>query len=343
MSRARAAWTLSFLREGEGVALLLAGPPLLVSVLAQGLFELTGFDIVGLGEAVAAQLGAPGSRALPAALAESETRVLWSLTLLLNLGSAITLTAVAVMILCRSVSERGLRLFVPTTVVLIVLGLASFVYAAQAQTPISGLFTFTYGSLEATGLFGGFFLGAVKFFVVLLNVLSIVAPVSALMAACSTLAPPRDGGPGDVAFLGGQARFLKTLVVLGSVYMVAGVLHLGVWLSWPATFVGDAELAGQIRSYARSMSIYWGGAFTVLIAAFYVPALVVLRRRAEAAIARLPDSTGGLTPEKFLADHGLSLAVSQQLPQIVAVLAPLLAGPLGSAVADFSKIAGLGG
>ena len=327
---------LGILRQGEDDALLLAVPPLLVAFLSQVLFEVTGYDIVPLGHELAEGLRGVTMPDLPAQLSEHETRVLWTLAVFLNLASAVALTAVAVLILQRSVSLRGLRLFVPVGLLLVVGGLASLLYYAYAETPISGLYSFTYDSLEASGLFGAGFLFAVKFLVVLLNMLTIVAPMTAMMAACSTLAPPRDGGPGDVAFLGGQVRFLKALVVLGSVYMVAGVLHLGVWLSWPAILVQGPDLAGQVQSFAKAMSIYWGGTSTVLIASFYVPALIVLRRRAEAALERSEALRGTLTPEQFLESHGLSLSMTKQLPQIAAVLAPLFAGPIGSAVAELS-------
>lgn len=324
------------LRRGEGDALLLAVPPLMVAVVSQGLFQFTGYDIVELGRDVAETLRGVSMPNLEARLSEHETRILWTLAVFLNLVAAVALTTIAILILHRSVSLRGLRLFVPTGLVLVLGGLGSLMVHAYTDTPISGLYSFTYNSLEASGIFGGEFLVTVRFLVILLNVLTIVAPMTALMAACSTLAPPRDGGPGDVAFLGGQVRFLKALAVLGSVYMVAGVLHLGVWMSWPAILVSGEGMAVQVQSFAKSMSIYWGGSFTVLIASFYVPALIVLRRRAEAALARSPDLKGEMTPERFLEAHGLSLTLSKQLPQIAAVLAPLLAGPIGSAIAELS-------
>jgi hypothetical protein len=271
-------------------------------------------------------------------LALADDRVLWTLAVFLHLAAGLGLTTVAWIILCRSVSLRGLRYFVPIAVVLILGGVAGFALAAAARTPISGLFSFTHGSLAALpGLPGGF-LAAARAEVVLLNVLSVVAPVSGLMAACSTLAPPRNGVAPDLNFLASQVKSLKALVVIGSIYMVTGVLHLGVWLRWPATLVDSAALATQIHDHAMAMSLYWGGAFSVLIAAFYVPAMVALNKRAGLVIAAtMEDSTGGLTPKKFLEDHGLSLNVSKQLPQIIAVLAPLLAGPIGAAVVDLAK------
>lgn len=328
-----------FFRLGEGEALLLALPPLLVAVLAQVLFELNAFDLVALGQELAGRLQALTAVDLERKLALADDRAHWSLAVFLHLTSGLALTAVAVIILCRSVSLRGFRLFVPATLVLILAGSLSLGVAALAQTPLSGLFSFTYGSLGALpGLPEGFLI-AVKIQVGLLNLLSVVAPITALMAACSTLAPPRAGVASDLAFLGGQVKSLKALVVLGSVYMVTGVVHLGVWLRWPAMLVGSEDMTALISDHAMAMSVYWGGAFTVLIAAFYAPAMVALNKRAEAVIAAMAkDSTGGLTPKKFLEEHGLSLQISKQLPQIAAVLAPLLAGPIGAAVVDLSKV-----
>ncbi|MGF1608866.1 MAG: hypothetical protein ACFCUQ_05690 [Kiloniellales bacterium] len=328
-----------YLREGEGVALLLAVPPLTVAVLAQLLFEISAYDLVALGEEVASHLKTMEAPDLAGRLALADGRVLWTLAVFLHLTAGLGLTGLAVTILCRSISLRGLRYFVPIGVVLIVGGVAGFALAAALKSPISGLFSFTYDSLMAMPGVPASFLVAARIEVVLLNVLSIVAPVSGLMAACSTLAPPRNGVRADLSFLASQVKSLKALVVIGSIYMVTGVLHLGVWLRWPGTLVDGDALASQIHDHAMAMSLYWGGAFSVLIAAFYAPAMVALNRRAGAIIAAtMKDSTGGLTPRQFLEDHGLSLNVSKQLPQIVAVLAPLLAGPIGAAVVDLARV-----
>lgn len=328
-----------YLREGEGIALLLAVPPLAVAVLAQLLFELSAYDLVALGEEVAGHLKTMAPPDLVGRLALADDRVLWTLAVFLHLSAGLGLTGIAVIVLGRSISLRGLRYFVPIGAVLILGGVAGFIVAATTKSPISGLFSFTYGSLSAMpGLPAGF-LAAARVEVMLLNLLSVVAPVSGLMAACSTAAPPRNGVAPDLNFLGGQVKSLKALVVIGSLYMVTGVLHLGVWLRWPATLVDSEALAIQIHDHAMAMSLYWGGAFSVLIAAFYAPAMVVLNRRAGVVIAAtMKDSTGGLTPRQFLEDHGLSLNVSKQLPQIIAVLAPLLAGPIGTAVIDLAGV-----
>ena len=324
-----------FLGPGEGLALLLAVPPLAVVVTSQVLFEVAGFDLLPLGQEVQEFVRRTGPVPLDMRLGDMETRLFWALSAFAAMAAALALTIVALAILVRSVTTRGLRLFVPIGFALIVLGLLSFYYAIVAETPIAGMFRFTYESLEAASLDPGF-LFVVRWLVIFLTLLSVVAPLSAMMAACSTLAPPRDGGPGDVAFLAGQVRFLKALVVLGSAYLVAGVLNMGVWLAWPAKLIGSEAHAAQVESLAGTISIYWGGCFTVLIAAFYAPAMILLRDRAEAVIARSPASTGGMTAEKFLEDHGISLSLGKQLPQIGAVLAPLLAGPIGSAITSLA-------
>lgn len=332
-----------YLREGEREALLIALPPVLVAALSQMLFDLNAGDLMPLVDAVriaVASLEAPDLRTL---LKASEARSIWNLALLLNLCASAVLVAVACVILWRSVSIRGLRLFLPAAILLSALGLGWLAYAAESGRPIGGIFALTYDSLMASPLYDPSFVSGVYFQVNLLNVFSIVSPVMALMAACSTLAPPKEGGSGDITFLAGQVRFLRALLLLGSCYMVAGVLHMAVWLGWPASLVTDPALAQVLIDQSMAITLFWGGGGTVLIASFYAPALIVLSKRAELAIARDQTGTGGKTPQAFLEEHGLSLSIRKQLPEILVVLAPLLAGPVGSGLADLAGVLPTGG
>lgn len=325
-------------REGEREALLLAQPPLLVAMLSQLLFDLNAGDILRISESVVAAVAAVDGTDLITRLRASEARSMWNLALMLNLSAAVVLTTVACVTLWRSVSMRGLRLFVPTGVCLVVLGLGWLAYASQAGRPIGGIFAITYESLMASPLYDPNFASGVYLQVNVLNIFSIVAPVAALMAACSTLAPPKDGGSGDLAFLGGQARSLRTLMILGSCYMVAGVLHMAVWLGWPASLVMEPGLSKVLLDQAMAITLFWGGGSTVLIAAFYAPALIVLSKRAELVLARNPEGAGGKSPKTFLEEHGLSLSFGKQLPEFMVVIAPLLAGPVGSGLADLAGV-----
>ena len=229
-------------------------------------------------------------------------------------------------------------MLVPLGVCLVVLGLGWLAYAAQTGRPIGGIFVSTYASLMASPLYDPSFASSVHLQVNLLNVFSILTPVAALMAACSTVAPPKEGGIGDMAFLGSQVRYLRALMILGSCYMVSGVLHMAIWLGWPASLVMDAKLADVLLRQAMAITLFWGGGATVLIAAFYAPALIVLSKRAKMVLECSGDGMSTKDAATFLEEHGLSLSFSKQLPEFMVVIAPLLAGPMGSGLASLAGV-----
>jgi hypothetical protein len=82
------------------------------------------------------------------------------------------------------------------------------------------------------------------------------------------------------------------------------------------------------------VTLFWGTTFTLMIASFYLPVAVRLGELAEAVM----DDAGIAVADrpKWLADRGLSFRASEQLPQIAAIAAPLLAGPLSATIGAFA-------
>ncbi len=82
-----------------------------------------------------------------------------------------------------------------------------------------------------------------------------------------------------------------------------------------------------------SVSLFWGVTLTCVIVVTYLPAASVLRARAICALER----KGGIADTgKWLSDNGLEISPAKQLPQIAAMLAPLIAGPISSLLGTFS-------
>ena len=77
----------------------------------------------------------------------------------------------------------------------------------------------------------------------IVNVQALIVPVVALLAACSTLAPPISGQPPDPKFYASQMKRLKEELTAASAILVSGILHMGAWLRWTASPVADK--AGQ--------------------------------------------------------------------------------------------------
>lgn len=69
-----------------------------------------------------------------------------------------------------------------------------------------------------------------------------------------------------------------------------------------------------------------GGFYTLVLVAVYLPAAVVLQRRARVLDALPVDEA---EKEKQLQQYGLSFSFTESLPRILAILGPTLVGPVG--------------
>jgi hypothetical protein len=140
----------------------------------------------------------------------------------------------------------------------------------------------------------------------------------------------------DLKRLETQMRKFKIIISSGSILMVAGILHMITWLRWPAALVADEWISLNVVSFSESLGLYWGATFSLMIAVFYLPAAVNIQQRCELIIAEQPELLCGMEPQDWLKKHGLLVSPLQQIPQIAVILAPLLAGPIGSVMTDLS-------
>ena len=151
----------------------------------------------------------------------------------------------------------------------------------------------------------------------------------------------RERKKAEVDLIANQMRQLKMFIGIVSTLLVSGVLHMIVWLHWPTFLIVDNQLAQQVEEFSEAMSLFWGAAFSLLIAAFYIPAAWSLSKRAKMVIAeQIGDDME--VQDCLLQKHRISLAPLQQVPQMIAMLAPLLAGPVGSTFEKLTKPLGGG-
>lgn len=81
---------------------------------------------------------------------------------------------------------------------------------------------------------------------------------------------------------------------------------------------------------ALAITLFWGVTFTLMLVATYLPAAILLARRAQALLQERPDTPTVLDRDQWLKDHGLFLSLQDHFPQFGLMLAPLLASPLSS-------------
>lgn len=152
------------------------------------------------------------------------------------------------------------------------------------------------------------------------DALSLTAVFSLCCAVCALLWNPEP----DKRQLRRHLKLLRYVLFTSAVMLVIGVLRLSTTLNWGASFIpSDSEVREFIDPLVSGTVSSLGTFYTLLIAGMDVPAIVLLRARAN----ELAEDNRPEAPDTWLSENGLTLSVSVWLPRIVAILAPLMAGP----------------
>ena len=194
------------------------------------------------------------------------------------------------------------------------------------------VFSFSYDNLRQAGpqRISPDLLRYAMIVVSIVNVQAMVVPVVALLAACSTLAPPITGARPTPDFYAMQMKRLKEVLGASSAMLVAGVLHMGAWLRWPAALIADKAAHEAVLGAALAITLFWGVTFTLMLVSTYLPAALILAKRAQALLQEGSSQQSIPEPEEWLKNHGLFLSLQDHFPQFGLMLAPLLASPLSS-------------
>ncbi|MGH8578805.1 MAG: hypothetical protein ACREVK_01325 [Gammaproteobacteria bacterium] len=303
--------------------LLLVIPPLIVIQLSLLLFERSIDPGIPLTDYLRQQASASPMLEPSQIFTEARARYTWFALALLDIIVPTIAAAVSITIILRSATRAQIHVM---SLLGLLLAAGSCAYAFIGSNGLKQMvYGYTFDTLSASGRFSEAFLADVFRIIVVINVIAAIVPVIMLLGACSTLAPrpTQAGDPNDWA---GRMRQLKEIINASSAYLVFGILHMGAWLQWPAALVSDEILSKVLTELARSITIYWGVSFTLIIITIYTPAAFFLHLRAK----RLLIDQAIADPEKWLSAHELSITLGKQLPQLVIMLGPFFAGPLSS-------------
>jgi hypothetical protein len=309
-----------------------AVPPLAVLFVANLFFELAGGGYARVGAQVLATTAAKGDTARDAVGAAAA--ISWATLALVYLCVSAGATVGAWRIINERVQGRARRPFTLFTIGATVLGLMNLVAVNVTQSPLLAVFAVTFDALVTSSAIGPARVAVIGAVVALINVMSVLVPALLLAAAAASALPPVAGW--NETTLSRRALQVRHIVALAAAFMVAGVLHMGAWTHWVGA---SLQAAGDVAldQVAVTVTLFWGTTFTLMIASFYLPVAVRLGELAEAIM----DDAGIALAErpKWLAERGLSFRLSEQLPQIAAMAAPVLAGPLSAAIGAFADTA----
>jgi hypothetical protein len=131
-----------------------------------------------------------------------------------------------------------------------------------------------------------------------------------------------------------RQTLLRYVLYVGGALLAIAVLQLSTRLGWGASYLpAGSGITPSVNSLVTGILNSMGSFYALLMAAVYVPAALVLQSRVKQLAAReAPDD-----PNTWLTTNGFSLSFSQYLPRIVALLGPMLAGPIGELLIRTSK------
>ncbi|OQW74003.1 MAG: hypothetical protein BVN35_10870 [Proteobacteria bacterium ST_bin11] len=318
----------------ETKSLRFALPPLLVYTLALAILEFGGLGFTGIGESLNQQANT-STELSPALLGINHARVTWLSAVLIFAVFAIAVVAASVLIMRSILSASGFLSFLLAGTALSVTGLVQLWASTMPDSNLGLIFRLTHISLHNSARFSESDLDAITLLVTLVNVLAAIAPIFVMLAGCSLLSLPDSTGSNDPKrLLRRRMTQLKTLTDLGSALLVAGSLHMLVWLRWPLAFTAEPAMQKALGEWALSVTLYCGTAYSLMIAAFYIPCCWALSKAAEAWLQQTQPEWSESELADWLDQYGFSGAPIRQLPQIIATLAPVLAGPIGLAISS---------
>lgn len=123
-----------------------------------------------------------------------------------------------------------------------------------------------------------------------------------------------------------QMKDLRIVLYFGTFLLIVGVLRMSAVTQWTLAFISPDALDAA-KSFHITLSSVAGGFNSLILAAVYLPAAYILQRRAELFANELP-----LPPDKqeeTLKSKGFTFSFRESLPRALAILGPLLAGPIG--------------
>jgi hypothetical protein len=318
--------------------LALAVPPIAILLLATGLFEFSANITVDNFHELTKGLMQPASKSPSREfhathfLVEVKARYVWLTTVVVALVAGAYAAMMCATLIYQSHPKRRLIVVSTVGIVLSAIGVFFIWHLDASHALYRAVFGFTYDNLREAGpqRISPDLLRYTMVVVSTINVQAMIVPVVALLAACSTLASPVAGRPSDQEHCALQMRRLKEVLSAGSAILVAGVLHMGAWLRWPAALVADKHAHDAVLGAALAMTLYWGVTFTLMLVATYLPAAVLLARRAQRLLQAHPEKQTLAEQDQWLREHGLFLSLQDHFPQFGLMLAPLLASPLSS-------------
>jgi hypothetical protein len=259
-------------------------------------------------------------------IAKASWTLINGVNVLASLVAIVTASIVIYQVLSENDKYKKIRWIIILFIVVLAADLSLFLAlltARDAYSPIQQLLRGTVGqalpSINTYMRFGDAF--------------SFTGTLSLAVAACATLWRHDVKQELHEEHVVERVRLLRPVLYVGAVTLVVVLFRLSTTLGWAVSYLpADSELGNAVASFTTGIVATLGTVFTMVIGGIYLPAALILRAHVRKFASRQAD------PEAWMAKHGLGLSLPQFLPRAIALLSPLLAGPLGELLVKGTKL-----
>lgn len=265
-----------------------------------------------------------GQEASPAfTIIEYKSRILWLSSSLLSITAYLTALTWSVVIVCRCCRRSHLAKIAGVGVAIMTLSLLQIDKADSKSAMYNNIFDTTYQALKVSALTTQFLLHKVFIIISTINVLAAVTPVFILIAICSTISTPSEMGVPKLEFFIKRMNYLKQGIMIGSIVLLFGIIHMVAWMQWPTAMLEESILKKAALNSFAAISQYWGISFTLLLICFYASAAIYWQAQTRAALIAMQSD---FDISKWLEDNGFTISWQKHALQLGTMLTPFLAG-----------------
>ena len=312
--------------------------PLLTLLIGKVVFELLAFNFPDLNQPLIADFTKIKEIPTAVILNETKARLLWGTSIIVYFFMFTGFAAFICRMLRRSPTKSALLLFISISGLISLVEIIYLNLVDAAKSPLVTIFRFTFDFLVSSGFYSDNELLIIHTILTLINLLAFLVAPFGIMTGCCIMQKRPISSITDLDYLLCQSKRLKELLIGSSAVMVIGIVHMHLWLKWPLSLVLDGAIAKQLEAIILAVSQYWGIIYTLTIAALYLPAAKYLCEQTRTMIMAGNDEDAKKDPDKWLTDAKILVSPTAQLPQLVAVFAPMLVGSFGSSLGNLIQV-----
>lgn len=312
------------------LSLPFAVPPILAIFVGKLMFEMLAFDFPQLSGNLASYFSTKnGEFAFSTNLLETKARILWITSVLLyffvNFGFFSFLWTSL-----RKYTQSNIALLTGVVVLISMVEILYFLSVSPLDSPIKTIFHFTFDALSASTLLSHHNLQFVYYTLNLINIIAIVVAPMSIVTGCCVISQTAQ----NLDQLNTQFLWLKNFIKGSSAVMITGIIHMQLWLSWPLSLIPEFPQISELKEVVLTVIQYWGICYSLTIAALYFPLSTYLYDQAKIQTENLEEHEQPARPLSWF-DETLSVqSATGKIPQIVAILGPMLIGSLSPAMTD---------